>query len=97
MADSSTLERQNNDSLSALSAKVSQLRSVTVDIYDNARDQGVIDSTSETFSSMTTSIKGSSKRLVTMAQQGNKVAVFKLAGCLVGVCVVLYWVLSWIF
>lgn len=89
--------RQNNDSLAALSQKVSQLRSVTVDIYDNARDQGVIDSTSETFSNMTTSLKGSARRLGTMASQGNKVAIFKLAGMLVGVVVVMYWLLSWIF
>lgn len=89
--------RQNNDSLSALSAKVSQLRSVTVDIYDNARDHGVIDNTTETFSSMSTSIKGSAKRLGTMASQGNKVAIFKLAGIIIGVVILLYWLLSWIF
>jgi blocked-early-in-transport protein 1 len=70
---------------------------VTVDIYDNARDQGVLDSTSETFSSMTTGIKGSARRLSTMASQGNKVAVLKLAGILVVCCLVLYWVGSWIF
>ena len=87
--------RQNNDSLSALSAKVSALRSVTIDIYDNARDQHVIDNTSESFSSMTTSIKGSARRLGVMASQGNKVAVLKLAGIIVATVVVLYWILSW--
>lgn len=35
--------RQNNTRLSELSSKVSALRGVTVDIYDNARDQHVID------------------------------------------------------
>jgi blocked-early-in-transport protein 1 len=70
---------------------------VTVDIYDHARDQGVLDSTSETFSSMTTGLKGSARRLGTMAGQGNKVAVLKLAGILIAVCVVGYWLLSWIF
>lgn len=87
--------RQNNDSLSALSAKVSALRSVTVDIYDNARDQHVIDNTSESFSNMTTSIKGSARRLGVMASQGNKVAVLKLAGIIVATVVVLWWILSW--
>ena len=38
-------ERQNNSRLEELSAKVSALRGVTIDIYDNAREQGVIDST----------------------------------------------------
>jgi blocked-early-in-transport protein 1 len=87
--------RQNNDSLASLQAKVSQLRSVTVDIYDNARDQHVIDNTSESFSNMTTSIKGSARRLGVMASQGNKVAVFKLAGIIIATVVVLWWILSW--
>ncbi|KAF2485424.1 hypothetical protein BDY17DRAFT_103035 [Neohortaea acidophila] len=97
MSEAFERERQNNDSLSALSAKVSQLRSVTVDIYDNARDQGVIDSTSDTFSNMTTSLKGSAKRLGTMASQGNRVAILKLAGIIIGVFVLLYWIFTWIF
>ena len=95
-SDSHSLSRQNNDSLSALSAKVSALRSVTVDIYDNARDQHVIDNTSESFSNMTTSIKGSARRLGVMASQGNKVAVLKLAGIIVATVVVLWWILSWL-
>ena len=89
--------RQNNDSLTALQQKVSALRGVTVDIYDNARDQGVIDTTSETFSTMGTSLKGSARRLGTMASQGNKVAVLKLAGIVIAVVVVVYWLLRWIF
>ena len=97
MSEAYDRERQNNDSLSALSQKVSQLRSVTVDIYDNARDQGVIDSTTDTFSNMTTSVKSSSRRLVTMAQQGNRVAVLKLAGIIVAAVVVLWWLLRWVF
>lgn len=36
--------RQNDSRLSELSSKVSALRGVTVDIYDNARSQDVIDS-----------------------------------------------------
>ncbi|EGP88043.1 unnamed protein product [Zymoseptoria tritici ST99CH_1E4] len=97
MSEAYERERQNNDSLSALSSKVTALRNVTIDIYDNARDQHVIDSTSDTFSNMTTSLKGSARRLGTMAGQGNKVAVLKLAGILVGVCLVVYWLLRWIF
>jgi blocked-early-in-transport protein 1 len=37
--------RQNNSRLDELASKVSALRGVTIDIYDNARDQSVIDST----------------------------------------------------
>lgn len=46
---------------------------------------------------MGTSLKGSAGRLTRMAQQGNKVAILKLAGILTAVVVVLYWVLGLIF
>ena len=45
MSDAYERERQNNARLEELSAKVSSLRGVTVDIYDNARAQDVIDNT----------------------------------------------------
>jgi blocked-early-in-transport protein 1 len=45
MSDAYERERQNNSRLSELSAKVTALRDVTVDIYDNARAQDVIDNT----------------------------------------------------
>lgn len=35
--------RQNNALLNSLSSKVSALKSVTIDIYDNARDQDTLD------------------------------------------------------
>lgn len=70
---------------------------MTIDIYDNARDQGVIDATTDTFGSMSSSLRGSARRLGVMASQGNKVAVFKLAGIIVVSIVVLYWILTWIF
>jgi hypothetical protein len=37
--------RQNNALLNSLSSKVSALRSVTIDIHDNARDQETLDHT----------------------------------------------------
>lgn len=45
MSDAYERERQNNSRLTELSAKVAALRDVTVDIYDNARAQDVIDDT----------------------------------------------------
>lgn len=44
-SDAYDRENQNNSRLSELSAKVTALRGVTVDIYDNARAQDVIDNT----------------------------------------------------
>jgi len=96
MSDAYERERQNNSRLSELSAKVTALRGVTVDIYDNARAQDVIDNTSDTFSSMSTSLKGSAVRMGRMAASGNKVAIFKLAGIIIGVIVAL-WILWGLF
>jgi blocked-early-in-transport protein 1 len=44
MSEAFERERQNNARLDELSAKVSALRGVTIDIYDSARSQEVIDS-----------------------------------------------------
>ncbi|OAL44731.1 hypothetical protein IQ07DRAFT_592022 [Pyrenochaeta sp. DS3sAY3a] len=90
-------EQQNNSRLDELASKVSALRGVTIDIYDSARDQHVIDSTSETFSTFSTSLKGSASRLTRMAQSGNKVAILKLAGIIVAAVVLLYWIWHLIF
>lgn len=45
MSEAYERERQNNARLEELSSKVTALRGVTVDIYDNARAQDVIDNT----------------------------------------------------
>lgn len=45
MSDAYDTERQNNHRLDELSSKVSALRGVTSDIYDNARSQDVLDNT----------------------------------------------------
>ncbi|KAI0192042.1 hypothetical protein EV127DRAFT_510772 [Xylaria flabelliformis] len=97
MSEAYERERQNNARLEELSAKVSSLRGVTVDIYDNARAQDVIDNTSDTFSSMSTQLKGSAGRLGRMAAAGNKVAIFKLSGIVIGIFLVLYYLAKWIF
>ncbi|KAF2494514.1 hypothetical protein BU16DRAFT_463069 [Lophium mytilinum] len=97
MSDAYERERQNNSRLDDLASKVTALRGVTIDIYDNARDQGVIDSANDNFSSFTTTLKGSATRLGRMAQSGNKVAIFKLAGMIIVAVVVLYWIWSLFF
>ncbi|KAK9415107.1 putative t-SNARE coiled-coil-like protein [Seiridium unicorne] len=91
MSEAYERERQNNARLEELSAKVSSLRGVTVDIYDNARAQDIIDNTSDTFSSMSTQLKGSAGRLGRMAASGNKVAILKLSGIIIGTFLVLYY------
>jgi blocked-early-in-transport protein 1 len=91
MSEAYERERQNNARLDELHNKVSALRGVTVDIYDSASRQTVIDETSETFSSMTTQMKGSAGRLTRMAASGNKIAILKLSGIIVGIFLVLYY------
>ncbi|KAL1892677.1 hypothetical protein Cpir12675_004445 [Ceratocystis pirilliformis] len=91
MSEAYERERQNNERLNDLNAKVSALRSVTVDIYDHARSQDVIDSSNDTFSSMTSQLKGSATRLTRMAASGNKVAIFKLSGLIITFFMILYY------
>ncbi|KAH9991193.1 hypothetical protein F4779DRAFT_609703 [Xylariaceae sp. FL0662B] len=97
MSEAYERERQNNARLEELSAKVSSLRGVTVDIYDNARAQDVIDNTNDTFSSMSSQLKGSAGRLGRMAASGNKVAIMKLSAIIVGTFLVLYYLLKLFF
>ncbi|KMU74224.1 hypothetical protein CISG_04574 [Coccidioides immitis RMSCC 3703] len=63
MSDAYERERQNNALLESLSQKTNALKSVTIDIYDNAQNQETIDSTSEVFSSLSTNLRGSAGRL----------------------------------
>lgn len=52
---------------------------------------------SNTFSSMSTSLKGSAGRLGRMAASGNKVAILKLSGMIVGGVLVLWFIWGLIF
>ncbi|PKY03156.1 hypothetical protein P168DRAFT_291298 [Aspergillus campestris IBT 28561] len=97
MGEAYEREQQNNALLNSLSGKVSALKSVTVDIYDNARDQETLDHSGQVFSSLGTSLQGSASRLTRMAKQGDTVAVLKVAGICVGVGVLIWLFLSWIF
>jgi hypothetical protein len=49
---------------------------------------------SQTFTSMSGSLKGSAGRLGRMAASGNKVAILKLAGMIIGAFLVLYYLLK---
>ena len=51
----------------------------------------------EVFSSMSTSVRSSAGRLGRMAQQGNKVAILKLAGIIIVVFLLVYWVFGFLF
>lgn len=95
MSASYTSESQNNELLNSLAAKTSALKHITLDIYDNARSQDTLDTTNEVFSNMSTSIRGSAGRLTRMARSGDRVAVLKLAGMIIGGVLVLWFVVGW--
>lgn len=88
---------QNNALLESLSGKVSALRGVTVDIYDNARNHDLIDSNADAFNSFGTNLRNSAGRLTRMAQSGNKIAILKLSGIIIGVILVLYFIARFFF
>jgi len=90
-------ERQNNALLDTLGSKVTELRDITINIYDNARDHDLIDSNTEHFTSLGSSLSNSASRLTRMAAAGNRVAVFKLAGIIIAVVVVLWWIKGFFF
>ncbi|KAI9869254.1 MAG: hypothetical protein M1813_000042 [Trichoglossum hirsutum] len=95
MSDAYERERQNSSRLDELADKVSALRGVTVDIYDNARSQELIDNSNEVFSALGTSLKTSAGRLGRMASSGSKVQVLKLAGMISGAVILLWWIWGW--
>ncbi|RAL16328.1 SNARE domain- containing protein [Aspergillus homomorphus CBS 101889] len=97
MTEAYEREQQNNALLNSLSSKVSALKSVTIDIYDNARDQETLDHSSQVFSSLSTNLKGSASRLTRMARQGDTVAVLKVAGIVITAGILLWIILGWIF
>lgn len=97
MSEAYERERQNNSRLDELASKVTALRGVTIDIYDNAREQDNIDSATGTFSTMSTQMKGSAGRLTRMAASGNRIAILKLSGILIGIFIFLYYAYRLIF
>ncbi|KAJ5387700.1 hypothetical protein N7509_010241 [Penicillium cosmopolitanum] len=97
MSEGYEREQQNNALLNSLSSKVSALRSVTIDIHDQATDQDMIHNSSEAFSSFSTTLKGSASRLTRMAKQGDTTAVLKIAGIVIAAGTAIYIILGWIF
>jgi len=97
MSEAYERERQNNALLDDLASKVTALRGVTVDIYDQAQDHTVLDHSNEVFSSFNTSIKNSVGRVRLMAQSGGKMSTLRLAAMMVGTVVVLYVIWGWLF
>ncbi|BGP27092.1 hypothetical protein JCM10295v2_006054 [Rhodotorula toruloides] len=66
------LEAQNDQHLNDLHSKISQLRNVTTDIYQDSRGQNsLLDSTSNTFDSFKSSLANTSTRFARSVQSGK--------------------------
>jgi blocked early in transport 1 len=57
----------------------------------------LLHSQNDTFSSMSSQLKGSASRLGRMAASGNKIAIFKLAAIIVVAFLILYYLTKWLF
>lgn len=85
------MEQQNDARLHDLASKLSSIRQVTNDIYAQASDHGVLDTATNTFGSMMTSIRGGAGRLTRAAQAGHP--IFKTAGMALVVIFLVYFLL----
>jgi len=97
MSEAYERERQNNSRLDELASKVSALRGVTVDIYDNARDHQIIDDSNEVFANFGTSLKNTIGRVRVMASNKSRVQILKLASMLTSGVILLYLIWAWMF
>ncbi|KAK6333342.1 hypothetical protein TWF718_011157 [Orbilia javanica] len=97
MSEAWERERQNNARLDDLAGKVSSIRDFTINIYNQASDQRLIDDNNDTFSNMTNSVKNTANRLTRMAKNTSSIQTFRLAGIIIGVVVVLWIIWGWLF
>jgi len=85
------MENQNNERISELSEQVARLKSLTIDIGNEVRDQNsLLDQMQDGFSSTGDMLAGSLRRIGTMLDAGGAKHMIYLVGFIVGVIVLLY-------
>jgi blocked-early-in-transport protein 1 len=90
------LEQQNNDRIAELSDHVSRLKSLTIDIGNEVREQNaLLDNMGDGFSSTRDLLQGSLRRIGFMLERGGTKHMFYMVGFVVAVMVFLYWVMSY--
>ncbi|KAK6538937.1 hypothetical protein TWF694_010488 [Orbilia ellipsospora] len=97
MSEAYERERQNNARLDDLAGKVTSIRDFTINIYNQASDQRLIDDNNDAFSNMTTSVKNTANRLTRMAKNTSNIQIFRLAGMIIAGVIVLWIIWGWIF
>lgn len=89
------LEQQNNDRIAELSDQVSRLKSLTIDIGNEVREQNaLLDNMGDGFSSTRDLLQGSLRRIGFMLERGGTKHMLYMVGFVVAVMVFLYWVMS---
>ncbi len=90
------LEQQNNDRIAELSDQVSRLKSLTIDIGNEVREQNsLLDNMGDGFSSTRDLLQGSLRRIGFMLERGGSKHMCYMVGFVVAVMVFLYWVMSY--
>ncbi len=90
------LEQQNNDRIAELSDQVSRLKSLTIDIGNEVREQNaLLDNMGDGFSSTRDLLQGSLRRIGFMLERGGTKHMLYMVGFVVAVMVFLYWVMSY--
>ncbi|EPS42016.1 hypothetical protein H072_4074 [Dactylellina haptotyla CBS 200.50] len=97
MSEAYERERQNNARLDDLAGKVSSIRDFTINIYNQASDQRLIEDNTDTFSNMTNSVKNTANRLTRMAKNTSNVQTFRLAGMIIAAVIVLWMIWGFLF
>ncbi|KAL7551413.1 hypothetical protein ACHAWF_014620 [Thalassiosira exigua] len=91
-ANSSILERQNDDRISELSDQVARLKGLTIDIGNEVREQNsLLDNMGDSFGNVGDMLTGSLARMGIMLERGGAKHMCYLVGFVVGVMVLLYW------
>ncbi|KAK6354873.1 hypothetical protein TWF696_004004 [Orbilia brochopaga] len=95
MSEAYERERQNNARLDDLAGKVTSIRDFTINIYNQASDQRLIDDNNDTFANMSNSVKNTAGRLTRMAKNTSNIQIFKLSGMIVAGVIVLWMIWGW--
>ncbi|KAJ6261283.1 hypothetical protein Dda_3952 [Drechslerella dactyloides] len=95
MSEAYERERQNNARLDDLAGKVTSIRDFTINIYNQASDQRLIDDNNDTFANMGNSVKNTANRLTRMAKNTSNIQIFRLAGFIVAGVLVLWIIWGW--
>lgn len=90
------MEQQNNDRIAELSDQVSRLKSLTIDIGNEVREQNsLLDNMGDGFSTTRDLLQGSLRRIGVMLERGGSKHMCYMVAFIVAVMVFLYWVMSY--